>query len=441
MAQAARTRPPRARARMPGVARVFGLSRKYRGEVTGLTWLADQPDVGSWPFCLTFVRGATEREVLEGFGADPGDAVAARATIPFGEAHDPPRVMVGRSGDWVFALEENIPAQGTRPEVLRRVSDRTEAVAVYNDIGKGNDEFVHAFNGEVITAVTTCIPPSWGGSEPDRLRSLAEEIALDDDGESGLLGLDVLLALAEGVFGISLDEEDLSGPLIAAPMLPVLDDLRAPQPTQARPRVSDPVISLLLAHVPEESLTRVLSVRCGRVMAEAGVSDHAALVDAIRDALAGETRSVTDDETLGVALRTAALHHAMAGEMLRLVLAGRCPDALTRDSYLHQTTRTPGWREQFIADFGDLGIPASDMRAAEEAHRAQERRFRFPPGTTEPEPAAAHVRRLTDAGMAPETIATLGGLTTPVVRMLLRGEMPKIQVKLAERILAIEVPL
>jgi hypothetical protein len=201
------------------------------------------------------------------------------------------------------------------------------------------------------------------------------------------------------------------------------------------------VISLLLAHVPDESLTRVLYVRCGRIMAEAGVSDHAVLVDAIRDALAGETRSVTDDEPLGVALRTAALKHAKAAVMLRFALAGRRFDALTTDFYLHRITRAPGWREQLIADFGDLGIPASDMRAAEEAHRAQEHRFRFPPGTTEPEPAAAHVRRLTDAGMAPETIATLGGLTTPFVGMLLRGEMPKIQVRVAQRILAIEVPL
>ncbi|MGH3246182.1 MAG: hypothetical protein ACRDOI_08230 [Trebonia sp.] len=283
-------------------------------------------------------------------------------------------------------------------------------------------------------------PPHWWGSESDRLRSLAEEIALDDDGESGPLGLEVLLALAEGVFGISLDEEDLRGPLAAAPMLPVLDDLPAPRPAEGRPRSSDPVVSLLLAHVPDESLTRVLSVRCGRVMAEAGVSDHDVLADAVRDALAGETRSVTDDEPLGVALRTAALHHAMAANMLRFVLAGRRFDALTTDFYLHRITQTPGWREQLIADFGDLGIPASDMRAAEEAHRVQERRFRFPPGTTEPEPAVAHVRHLTDAGMAPETIATLGGLTTPVVGILLRGEMPRIQVGLAERILAIEVP-
>lgn len=408
--------------------------------MTGLTWLGDQPDVGSWPFCLTFVRGSTEREVLEGFGADPDEAVPGHATIPFGEAYDRPRVMVGRSGEWVFALEENIPAHGTRPEVLRRLSARTEAVAIYNDIGKGNHEFAHAFNGEVITALMTSMPPSWGGSEAERMRSLAEEIALDDDGESGPLSLDVLLALAEGVFGISLGEEDLSRPLAAAPILPVLDDLPAPRPAEGRPRVSDPVISLLLAHVPDESLTRVLSVRCGRVMAEAEVSGHIVLVDAIQGALASETRSVTDDEPLGVALRTAGLKDTKAAAMLRYVLAGRHFDALTTDFYLHRITPTPGWREQFIADFGDLGIPASDMRAAEEAHRVQERRFRFPPGTTEPEPAAAHVRRLTDAGMAPETIAALGGMTTPVVSMLLRSEMPRIQVRLAERILAIEVP-
>jgi hypothetical protein len=407
--------------------------------MTGLTWLANQADVGSWPFCLTFVRGGTEREVFEGFGADPDDTVAARAEIPFAEVHDRPRVMVGRSGEWVFALEENIPAQGTRPEVLRRVSARTEAVAVYNDIGKGNDEFAHAVNGEVITAVTATIPPHWRGSEPDRLRPLAEEIALDDDGESGPLGLEALLALAEGVFGISLDEEDLRRPLVAASMLPVLDDLPAPRPTQARPRVDDPVISLLMAHAPDESLTRILSVRCGRIMAEAGVSDHVVLVDAIRDALAGETRCVTDDELLGVALRTAALKDAKAAVMLRFVLAGRRWDALTTDFYLHRVTRTPGWREQFIADFGDFGIPASDMRAAEEAHRARERRL--PSGAAAPEPAAAHVRRLTDAGMAPETIATLGGLTPLGVGMLLRGEMSLLPARVAQRILVIEVPL
>jgi hypothetical protein len=267
-----RGRGQAAAARQRGVARVSGPSGEYRGEVTGLTWLADRPNVGSWPFCLTFVRGATEREVLEGFGAEglgadanapdaPDDAGAA---IPSGEVHDRPRVMVGRSGEWIFALEETMTAQGTRPEVLRRLSARTEAVAIYNDIGKGNDEFAHAYNGEIITAVTTAIPPHWWGSEPDRLRSLAEEIALDDDGESGLLGLEVLLALAEGVFGISLSEEDLSRPHAAVPVLPVLDDLPAPWPDGARPRVSDPVISLLLAHVPGESLTRTcLSAAAG----------------------------------------------------------------------------------------------------------------------------------------------------------------------------------
>jgi hypothetical protein len=406
--------------------------------MTGLTWLANQPHVGSWPFCLTFVRGSTEREVLEGFGADPDDTVTPRAPVPFGAAPDGPMVMVGRCGEWVFALEENIPAQGTRPEVLRRVSKRAEAIAVYNDIGKGNDEFAHAVNGEVITAVTTSIPPHWRGSEPDRLRSLAEEVALDDDGGSGIFGLDVLLALAEGVFGISLDEEDLRRPLAAASVLPVLDDLPAPRPAPTRPHVNDPVVDLLLARVADESLPQVLSVRCARVMAEAAVSDRAVLVDAIRNALAGETRSVTDDEPLGVALRTAALYDANAANMLRFVLAGRRFDALTTDFFLHRIARTPGWRDQLIADFGDLGIPADDMRAAQEAHRAQERRL--PPGAADPGPAAARVRRLTAAGMDPETIAALGGLQPLGVGMLLRGEMSLLPARIAQQILAIEVP-
>ena len=349
--------------------------------MTGLTWLANQPDAGSWPFCLTFVRGSTEREVLKAFGAGPGDQNDPNGQNDQNEARDRPTVMVGRSGEWVFALEENIPAQGIRPEVLRRVSERTEAVALYNDIGKANDEFAHAVNGEVVTAVTTAYPPDWRGSEPDRLRSLAEEIALADDGESGSLGLEVLLALAEGVFGISLDEEDLSRPMVAVPMLPVLDDLPAPRPapataaTPARPLVNDPVIDLLITHVPDESLPRILSTRCARIMAETAVSDHLVLVDAIRNALAGETRSVTDDEPLGVALRTAALKDMKAASMLRLVLAGRGFDALATDFILHRIARAPGWREQLIADVGDLGIPASDLRAAEEAHHAQVNRL------------------------------------------------------------------
>jgi uncharacterized protein DUF6461 len=345
--------------------------------VTGLTWLYDHPDVGSWPFCLTFVRGVDAHSVLRRFGAEPGDAFDARATIPFGAVQDPPVVMVRRSGEWTVALEENIPAQGTRPEVLRRVSADTETVAIYNDIGKGNNEFAHALNGEIVTAVTTSIPPHWRGSEPGRLRSLAEEIAQVDDDDSGPLDLEVLLALAEGVFGVSLDPADLDHrSWLAAPMLPVLDDLPAPRLDQTTPRVGDPVLDLMLAYVPETSLTRILAVRCDRVLAEVGFDDHPVLVNAIRDALAGQEQHAMDDTPLGLALRAVALKDPNAAAMLRRVLAGRHLDAFPSDVFLHRVASKPGWRDQFIADLGDLDVPAGELRAAEEARCEQERRLR-----------------------------------------------------------------
>jgi hypothetical protein len=197
-------------------------------------WLAGRP-YWSWPFCLTFVRESDERHVFQAFGANPDDAVPARTNASLSGAHRIPVVRVGRSGEWLFALEENIPPQGTRPEVLRRVSAGTEAVAIYHDIGKLNHEFAHALNEELITAVTTSVPPHWQGSDPDRLRTLTEELGLSGDGDTGFSDLEVLLALAEGVFGLSLDEADLRRSWPAAPIQTIPDDVRVSRDRGASP--------------------------------------------------------------------------------------------------------------------------------------------------------------------------------------------------------------
>lgn len=192
--------------------------------MNGLMWLASWEGAGSWPFCLTFVRGGDQDAVFRGFGADPRDA----APMESHEEPDAPMVRVGRSGDWVVALDEIVPAQGIRPEVLRRVSAGTEAVAIYRDIAKLNHELAYARDGEVIAAVTTSVPPRWRGSEPGYLRPLAEELGLTHNADADLSGLEVLLALAEGVFGLSLDEADYGRSWPAAPVLPVPADLPAP---------------------------------------------------------------------------------------------------------------------------------------------------------------------------------------------------------------------
>src|SRR5262245_54454922 len=175
--------------------------------MTGLVWLAERPGYGSWPFCFTFVRGIPERDILEAFGADPdrpADAAAIYRGTPPGDV-----IRVGRSREWVFVFEESATPQGTRPDVLQRVSRAGEAVVVFQEIGKGNHQFAHAFNGEIMAAVMTSIPPSWSGQDPERLIPLANELGLGPDGWDELTPLEALLALAEGVFGLSLEEADI----------------------------------------------------------------------------------------------------------------------------------------------------------------------------------------------------------------------------------------
>ncbi|HEV3380636.1 MAG TPA: hypothetical protein VG142_06620 [Trebonia sp.] len=94
----------------------------------GLMWLSE-PDYESAPLCLTFVRGAGEHAVFTGFGADPAEGVSAGLgdRLPWPETE--PVVRVARSGGWLIAIEDNIPPQGTRPEVLRRLSADGEVSA------------------------------------------------------------------------------------------------------------------------------------------------------------------------------------------------------------------------------------------------------------------------------------------------------------------------
>ena len=189
----------------------------------GLMWLGDAPYAGGWPFCLTFVRGAADEQVLAAFGADPiPDAGIMPRAAPAAAQSGLPLLLLRPAGDWLAALEQHIPPRGARPGVLRRVSAAAEAVSIYQDIGKQNHEFAHAADGEVISAVTTSVPPRWWGSDPERLRPLAHEIGLPNgpSADPDLTPLQVLLALTEGVFGLSLDQADLDRPWRAARLLP-----------------------------------------------------------------------------------------------------------------------------------------------------------------------------------------------------------------------------
>ena len=207
----------------------------------GLFWLLQGSRPPGLPAgCMTFVRGTDERTVLTGLGVDPDDAMAPGDP----EFESTPGITIVRSGDWVVALETAAWPRGIRPDVLLRLSAGTEAVVVFEDIGKGNHEFAHAVDCEVITAVTTCVPlPSWGGTQPDRLRPLAEELGMpgehgtDSDNEYDLGSMEILLLIAEVALGLSLDEADLDRPLLKVP-----DEPEDPTP---RPRPDAPPAPLV----------------------------------------------------------------------------------------------------------------------------------------------------------------------------------------------------
>jgi hypothetical protein len=200
----------------------------------GLTWLV-QPGSGGLPdwMCMTFVRGSDERAVLTGLGVDPDDAMAPGDP----EFESTPGITIVRSGEWLVALEDAVYARGIRLDVQLRLSAGTEVVVIYEDIGKGNNRFAHVVDGEVITAVMTTAPPSWGGTQPDRLRPLAEELGMwhadgsPSDSDYDMGGLELLLLLAEVAVGLSLDEADLNRPLLKVP----------DQPAAPAPRPSAPV--------------------------------------------------------------------------------------------------------------------------------------------------------------------------------------------------------
>lgn len=205
----------------------------------GLTWLVQQPGSRGFPgwLCITFVRGSDERAVLAGLGVNPDDAMAPGDP----EFESTPGITIVRSGEWLVALEDAVYARGIRLDVQLRLSAGTEVVVICEDIGKGNNRFAHVVDGEVITSVMTTAPPSWDGTQPDRLRPLAEELGMghedgspaDSDYDMG--GLELLLLLAEVAVGLSFDEADLNRPLLKVPDQP-------PGPTPGPPASAEPAV-------------------------------------------------------------------------------------------------------------------------------------------------------------------------------------------------------
>ncbi len=428
-----------------------------------LMWLSE-PDYESAPLCLTFVRGAGEHVVFAAFGADPAEAVSARLGegLPWPETELV--VRVARCGEWLVAIEDNIPPRGTRPEVLRRLSAEGEAVALYQDIGEGYHEFAYAANADVVCGVVTTEPPGWCGSNPEPIAARARELGLDGDSdEDDLTDWEILLTLAQERFGLSFDEEDLNRPWPAARMLPLLADLPSPPP--AKPAIGDPVVDLLLDHAAEQALRSVASLRIGRLLEESGLARYPELTSAVRHiGTELEQREVDDHDPVGRTLRRLDLdagqadldlavgqrvpgfseeqvreriRHGKITWVLRFALAGRYRQALVNEMLL-QRARHPGtWHQQAVDDFADVEVPAADLEAAQRAWEST-RHLPDPVTPVSTDSVREHIQRLLDSGVDKGRIAELAGMSTGGIDIMMAGHIPAIAGMRARAILLIE---
>ncbi|MEO3742597.1 DUF6461 domain-containing protein [Plantactinospora sp. B5E13] len=350
-------------------------------------------------FGLAFVADVDEAELLRRFGADPAQATP-RTREQARELRDSwtegflPVLRVGRVDGWAFAVEEQRSPEGVRPEVLRRLSVGTRAVALRHT--GHSTRFTLVVDGTVITGYDTLRPERRHGREPDLFLP-----ALRD---AGLVPLDTtrypdedipaVLDVLRAELGIAFHGELLRPALSSAQFLPALP---GPPTSGAFPAQAEPTVVARLTYADEERLLVALLAQARRLAAETGLDGYPELVEALDRATAGEHRppEVDDNSPLGLRVRRIAAEAHAADAMTRVhgegprfteaerrawlrrrqaaeAIVGLLGPAPVRISGTHllQSRLHPAWREQFAADLGPVDVPDG---AVEELVAAEQR--------------------------------------------------------------------
>lgn len=268
----------------------------------------------TWPsgydnFCLTFAQDLDETELLRRFGALPETRRprwSEVAAIP-DQRQDPcvrlPVVRVGTHGGWAFGIEEGLLLfEGTREEVLRRVSRGTRAVSV-SYRGDGTTSLFLFDNGELVTRYDTRPPVPHGARDPfEVFPGLPAPVAEPTPEQRR----EQLLAVCDAVVrhcGIPLPPPGLDGELDSARILPLLPDNNFGYPeNNFKTPVPDRFASLVEAATPER-LRRVLATQMSSLAAETGLDTYDEVTAALATLSEEDHQGVTDDSALDLRLR------------------------------------------------------------------------------------------------------------------------------------------
>ncbi|MFF0043881.1 hypothetical protein ACFYRG_48350 [Streptomyces mirabilis] len=246
----------------------------------------NQPDV-------VFAEHLTPAELLRRLGTIP-DTVRPRTRARARQAADStwaayrPMVRAGSVGGWAYATQEGGAAQFTRPELLRRVSADTRAVALTR---RGPEVQVTVAEDGVPgpEGMRHVLSPregggdSWPGSTAAYARFLAE---------------------LEGEFGITYrPDDDTDAELTSALLLPVLEDVDQAA-GQYVGMVRDFDLAALIERTPPARLRTAMAAQLGRLAAETRFDVYDEVSDALARTARGETVDLTPDSPLDLRMRT-----------------------------------------------------------------------------------------------------------------------------------------
>ncbi len=251
-------------------------------EIADFAWIRGTPlrDAG----CITLVHTDDLAEVMRGFGGLPGqarrtslEAAGDLALDPGSGGPLPGQWLAVRSlGPWTLAVEVN-GWQGSRPEVLDRVSAGTRAVSAYWNESAGT-WFSCAAGGRVLTAFDEVFPDRREGADPDGLEGLRAGLMPDDGDE-----VPAMLALAARVTGLTPVPEWLDGDFDVVPLEPLPEAVRPSIYPDSEPLTYlDPPLAWALRHAADGPL-RDASLAAARYAAGVtGLADRPEVALALR---------------------------------------------------------------------------------------------------------------------------------------------------------------
>ncbi len=313
---------------------------------------ADEVEAFSWvpgtvigeAACVTLVQSSDARAVARGFGGDPRDA----RTLSLADAEDEfagtPWIGVRIVGSWVLTVEVN-GWQGSRPEVLERVSAGTRAVSAYWNVN-GGTLFSSAAAGRVLTSFDALFPDRRAGDDPDSLEPVRAGLPWDD-----ALPQPLTLAMAARVTASPAEPWWFDGVFEVIPVQAVPEAVSGHVDTDTEPLTyEDPPLAWALRHATAARQREAAQVAARYAIGLAGLGDHPDVAQALDgDGLAAAEGLAALSAALDRACRTSGEDSRPAGRSFAVMAlreaAGPLPLA-AGFAAVHQAANT-------AAAFGD----------------------------------------------------------------------------------------